>query len=103
MRRRAIIRSVAEIKRRGDPALPAVFGDEVSADGGYYSAQAVDGLYALGVDPFVARTRPATEVSSRQCPGGAYQATCHLEVWPESHWPGFALGQPDVFQSYAAW
>ena len=27
---------------------------EVSADAGYYSAQAVDGLYALGVDPFVA-------------------------------------------------
>ena len=27
---------------------------EVSADAGYYSAQAVDELYALGVDPFVA-------------------------------------------------
>ena len=27
---------------------------EVSADAGYYSAQVVDGLYALGVDPFVA-------------------------------------------------
>ena len=27
---------------------------EVSADVGYYSAQAVDGLYALGVDPYVA-------------------------------------------------
>ena len=27
---------------------------EVSADAGYYSAQAVDGLYALGVDPYVA-------------------------------------------------
>ena len=27
---------------------------EVSADTGYYSAQAVDGLYALGTDPFVA-------------------------------------------------
>ena len=25
-----------------------------------------------------------------------------LEVWPESHWPGFALRQADVFQSYAA-
>ena len=24
-----------------------------------------------------------------------------LEVWPESHWPGFALRQADVFQSYA--
>ena len=26
-----------------------------------------------------------------------------LEVWPESHWPGFALRQSDVFQSYAVW
>ena len=23
-----------------------------------------------------------------------------LEVWPESHWPGFALRQADVLQSY---
>ena len=37
---------------------------EVSADAGYYSAQAVDGLYGLGVDPFVApeRTRHGTVV-----------------------------------------
>ena len=26
-----------------------------------------------------------------------------LGVWPESHWPGFALRQADVFQSYTAW
>ena len=26
-----------------------------------------------------------------------------LEVWPESHWPAFALRQADVFQSYTAW
>ena len=26
-----------------------------------------------------------------------------LEVWPESHWLGFALRQPDVLQSYKAW
>ena len=26
-----------------------------------------------------------------------------LEVWPESHWPDFALRPADVFQSYAAW
>ena len=25
-----------------------------------------------------------------------------LEVWPESHWPGFALLQVDVLQSYTA-
>ena len=26
-----------------------------------------------------------------------------LEVWPESHWPGFALREADVFKSYMAW
>ena len=25
-----------------------------------------------------------------------------LEVWPESHWPGFTLRQADVLQSYTA-
>ena len=37
---------------------------EVSADAGYYSAQTVDDLYALGVDPFVApgRTRHGTVI-----------------------------------------
>ena len=25
-----------------------------------------------------------------------------LEVWPESHWPGFALRQADVLQVYLA-
>ena len=29
-------------------------------------------------------------------------ATPDLEVWPESHWPGFALRQADVLQSYTA-
>ena len=28
--------------------------------------------------------------------------TLGLEVWPESHWPGFALCQADVLQSYTA-
>ena len=28
-------------------------------------------------------------------------ASARLEVWPESHWPVFALRQADVFQSYA--
>ena len=26
-----------------------------------------------------------------------------LEVWPESHWPGFALHKADVFQCDMAW
>ena len=37
---------------------------EVSADAGYYSAKAVQDIYALGVDPFIApdQTRPGREV-----------------------------------------
>ena len=34
-----------------------------------------------------------------RCP----RTTYILEVWPESHWPGFALRQADVTQSYTAW
>ena len=30
------------------------------------------------------------------------QCALRLEVWPESHWPGFALRQVDVLQSYTA-
>ena len=33
---------------------------------------------------------------------GKLAAHADLEVWPESHWPGFTLRQSDVFQSYAA-
>ena len=33
--------------------------------------------------------------------GGGLGRVC-LEVWPESHWPGFALLQVDVLQSYTA-
>ena len=35
---------------------------------------------------------------------GAGVYTLHyLEVWPESHWPGFALREADVFKTYMAW
>ena len=50
---------------------------EVSADAGYYSAKAVDELYALGVDPFVA---PEQTRHGRVVPpaprGRAYPAIC---------------------------
>ncbi len=32
----------------------------------------------------------------------AIMAGVRLEVWPESHWPGFALRQANVLQSYTA-
>ena len=32
-----------------------------------------------------------------------YEECGGLEVWPESHWPGFALRHVDVFHSYMAW
>ena len=49
---------------------------EVSADAGYYSAKAVNELYALGVDPFVApeQTRHGRVVHRR--PEVAYPAIC---------------------------
>ena len=31
------------------------------------------------------------------------EITGPLEVWPESHWPGFALREADVFKTYIAW
>ena len=34
---------------------------------------------------------------------GPKSARVSLEVWPESHWPGFALRQADAIQSYTAW
>ena len=50
---------------------------EVSADAGYYSAQEVEELYALGVDPFVApdRTRHGRGVATG-APGPHTRATC---------------------------
>ena len=32
-----------------------------------------------------------------------WDLTSTLEVWPESPWPGFALREADVFESYKAW
>ena len=49
------------------------------------------------------RAWPTVKLSSQQLE----KAMCvwlnsTLEVWPESHWPGFALRQADVLQSYTA-
>ena len=39
----------------------------------------------------------------RTVPGvGEQLSFALLEVWPESHWPGFVLRQADVCQSYTA-
>ena len=34
---------------------------------------------------------------------GELEVSFPLEVWPESHWPGFALREADVFKTYMAW
>ena len=49
---------------------------EVSADAGYYSAQAVGDLGALGVDPFVAPEQTPTAERFRRRPEVAYPVTC---------------------------
>ena len=47
----------------------------------------------------IARSRGIlSEVTHRLC-----LASVLLEVWPESHWPGFALRKADVFQCDMAW
>ena len=45
--------------------------------------------------------RTETSVSLTQWMMGKGRRT-GLEVWPESHWPGFALRHADVLQSYTA-
>ena len=53
-------------------------------------------------DPLEYRINDAGEVS---LPDHVFDPTSNnslLEVWPESHWPGFALRQVDVLQSYTA-
>ena len=49
---------------------------EVSADAGYYSANAVDDLQALGVDRSSRRIRRATAEWFRRRPEDAYPSTC---------------------------
>ena len=51
---------------------------------------------------------PSSLALSRQSLAAFLEASLYsggrcLEVWPESHWPGFALRQADVIQSYTAW
>ena len=59
---------------------------EVSADAGYYLAKAVDGLYDLGVDPFVAPEKTRTR------PGGSARA-------PRPHTQGTVRQGPDAPQA----
>ena len=40
---------------------------------------------------------------SRAYSGSGGVTVNSLEVWPESHWPGFTLLQSDVFKTYMAW
>ena len=47
-------------------------------------------------------TQTATLSKSANSQGPFCPCDAWLEVWPESHWPGFTLRQSDVFQSYAA-
>ena len=48
------------------------------------------------------RVRPHSSLGYRP-PASETLLPARLEVWPESHWPGFALRQVDGLQSYMAW
>ena len=56
------------------------------------------GRLAVEGTPAELKRTVGTDVIVTQIKGDVDAA---LEVWPESHWPGFALRQADVFQSYA--
>ena len=59
------------------------------------SGQAAEHPFRL-LSPAAAADGGRAKGAGTATPGG------RLEVWPESHWPGFALRQADVLQSYTA-
>ncbi len=54
------------------------------------------------VDDYASFVRQMVERRNRLVQGKLEQELLCLEVWPESHWPGFALRQADVLQPYSA-
>ena len=63
------------------------------------------GLFGSGGPPLVSAQTDATAptISSIAIISDPDENDADLEVWPESHWPSFALRQADVTQSYTAW
>ena len=59
-------------------------------------------MLPVNTDPhtFQPGARDVAQVSGA---GLVFSVGLSLEVWPESHWPGFALRQADVLQSYTSW
>ena len=57
-------------------------------------------MYASAWRSFQAWTQGRGNLS---LPASPPLVAAYLEVWPESHWPGFALRQADAIQSYTAW
>ena len=57
------------------------------------------------IDPIRHHINPPKRTKPALWHGHARGQACHgrLEVWPESHWPGFALREADVFKTYMAW
>ena len=60
-------------------------------------------MEAPGARPATRTYRPRIRLPEGSPRTGQTRKQLALEVWPESHWPGFALRQADVFQSYTAW
>ena len=86
---------------RGEPAstepepAPETRGEETTGDEGYRGTNGETGTRILPGE--VGEKTGAETKGSRGDPGAT------LEVWPESHWPGFALREADVFKTYMAW
>ena len=64
-----------------------------------YQSLAEITAHLLGTTTFVETALNQADLFANQ--GKPEAIALALEVWPESHWPGFALRQADVFQSYA--
>ena len=67
--------------------------------GGQPAVQAQDNQGAIG-NLSVSSPDPGQLVAAWSALAVTSKKNGYLEVWPESHWLGFALRQPDVLQSY---
>ena len=94
----------------GDPALLVLVGP--TGEGNFTEEQY--GVWMWGVvrgdlgdsifyeRPVVSQLKEAVPVTLELAVLGmllSFFVAVPLEVWPESHWPGFALRKADVFQS----
>ena len=65
----------------------------------HYESKSAKAAYARCLDEIYLRWARASDYG---LPAVVWHCQ-HLEVWPESYWPGFALREADAFKSSMAW